>query len=622
MPNNLEVPDRRSWGSLRPSTYSMSTYGDDGNVSPRTSRPHRTTQSHAPVSAISTTHRNARHRDSPVSAIDFARTEEARKGSDATVWPIQEYVIKKPAPVVKHKQGKQEDTWKIGDFYRNARGIYHTGPKGEGQKLWKSYKVTEQAKKGKREVEATAKRRPSAGLAAHPPSGTTLLEMKAIAARGKAAVAASNAFWTKAVEGKGKGPAASTDVRKESDVSRSSKEVPIAHVPSNWTSSKGKGKAPVATPEVPIAHQLSSKTSAWTPSKGEGKAPISISEPRKPSEVSCSSLEVPFGIHPDIQRYVDTSKALPRVPKLQPAPRQRGYAVSKDLPPVPQQLHEPPKPKDRLRAETYTKSLRPTRLDAYEKPSGPAREAYTKPIVPSRPAVPSTYVPPRRGWTSSRTSDKPSPKSTTREPSKPKPSEPTRPAVPSTYVPPRCGWIPSIDSHEISPKSSTVPTTSAHQWWKTPLVPTSQDKAKPTRNHPADTKPTISRPRQISDLSTTANLPAAMGGIGGPSTLRAPPHHNQQQGSSTKNKARKDSDASFGCAGERASWEAVPTSFSGPRGTREERETRGESVLFTWERRERREKEKEKQIKRKGGRDTRFYQPYVEVLQEYDDGRY
>lgn len=66
----------------------------------------------------------------------------------------------------------------------------------------------------------------------------------------------------------------------------------------------------------------------------------------------------------------------------------------------------------------------------------------------------------------------------------------------------------------------------------------------------------------------------------------------------------------------------MPTSFSGPRGTREERETRGESVLFTWERRERREKEKEKQIKRKGGRDTRFYQPYVEVLQEYDDGRY
>jgi hypothetical protein len=49
-------------------------------------------------------------------------------------------------PAAKQTQGTQ-DTWNIVDFYRNARGIYETGPKGEGQKLWKSYKTAQKLMK-------------------------------------------------------------------------------------------------------------------------------------------------------------------------------------------------------------------------------------------------------------------------------------------------------------------------------------------------------------------------------------------------------------------------------------------------------------------------------------------
>ena len=99
-----------------------------------------------------------------------------------------------------------------------------------------------------------------------------------------------------------------------------------------------------------------------------------------------------------------------------------------------------------------------------------------------------------------------------------------------------------------------------------------------------------------------------MGGIGGPSTLRVSAGQKAKKKAHFagellgKGDARKDSDVSFRCAGDRSEggkWEDreyVPSPlFSGPRRTREERE---------------------------GSRDTKFYQPYVEVLHEYDGGRH
>ncbi|KAF2876827.1 hypothetical protein BDV95DRAFT_651256 [Massariosphaeria phaeospora] len=96
---------------------------------------------------------------------DIRPIQEDRKGSDTTIFPSYPYEIKKTEP--KQKQKKKKGTkvqlnkpitpikaahlppkdikktqdnghpgYDIVDFIRTAREIYHAGPKGEGQKLW------------------------------------------------------------------------------------------------------------------------------------------------------------------------------------------------------------------------------------------------------------------------------------------------------------------------------------------------------------------------------------------------------------------------------------------------------------------------------------------------------
>jgi hypothetical protein len=502
-----DLATRRSWASLRPSTYTASVYSVDSDVSPMTTtRPHAP-QSQPPVSPLST-NTKTRRRNSPVSAlvepITFDRTEEARKGSDATVWPSNNPGIRKSLLAQKQKENRgTQDTWKIGELYREARGIYKTGPKGEGQKLWRSYKTVQTVKKAQAEIrknmaeEETVERRPSAGLAAHPPSRITSVDMPVASGTGKASVI-------------------TPDVRKASQTKASS----------------GKGKAPAAT-------FLDYKDAELPPPP----------PPTKESEVSRSSYDIPISIHPkDTQQFVDTTKPLPRVPRLDPAPKPRLQAESKALPLVPH-------------------------------PSIPKVNPKPNKSTAARPAVKNAFV----SSTSTSTATKP------------------------TH---RGGWIPS-HSH-TSPTSREPPTKlklGAFEWWK-PL-PAAMASTKYNADRPTN-KPKISRPRPISDLQSgiTANVPAAMGGVGGPSTLRGAPRRQGKKENlwgmgQGMGQGRKDSEVSFQCAGpsRNGRFDAdVPSPLFSDRG-RGSGSSRGRGSESS------------------SVRDTRFYQPYVEVLEEYD-GRY
>lgn len=171
-------------------------------------------------------------------------------------------------------------------------------------------------------------------------------------------------------------------------------------------------------------------------------------------------------------------------------------------------------------------------------------------------------------------------------------------------------------------------------------LPTTPPHSKPPTDKPSATKAKISRPRPISAISQTANIPAEMGGVGGPSTLRPLPNtmSERQKGKqkaqlpfpktwrdnmltpAAARKQRQGSDASFVCEGVGESSKYAPRKDAGPSnrfvyGERISEEDAKDfpSPLFSG-------------TKKRGGggggeeRDTRFYQPYVEVLEEYDEG--
>lgn len=250
---HVQVPSIRSWSSLRGSIDD----GDD-DISPRTTtRPGRNDVRSAisPLNNDPTAWRNSSM--SPIEPIDFTATAKEWKVSDGTIFHSFSPEIKKPAGTSKDAHGEPE----LARFCRTARAIYEVGPKGEGQKLWTTYKRIQKGQKQHTEVEQkvpdplTAPRRPSApGLSAHPPTRP-----------------------------------APPDT-----------EIPIRQA-------------------VPLAKNL---------------------YPRNHSEVSRTSCEVLIQIGPEIKQIVDHSRPLPPMPQLQAVPkaRQQGRGrvnTSKPLPPNP-----------------------------------------------------------------------------------------------------------------------------------------------------------------------------------------------------------------------------------------------------------------------------------------------
>jgi hypothetical protein len=139
-------PSVRSWSSSRPSVHF-----EDEDVSPKTAIPPGKPSLQSPVSPIHT-HRPTR-RDSPVSIIeqDFALKDKANRDSGATLFPYFPAEIKKPDAKAQKAKATQAPRG-LADICRTAKAIYVVGPKGEGQKLWSSYKKSRNRKQDVNEV--------------------------------------------------------------------------------------------------------------------------------------------------------------------------------------------------------------------------------------------------------------------------------------------------------------------------------------------------------------------------------------------------------------------------------------------------------------------------------------
>jgi hypothetical protein len=172
LPNTyVQLPSVRSWSSLRSSVYE----GEE-DVSPRTVTPYKKVSLQSEVSSFHSDY--APQRDNSVSIVDpsdFHSTEEARNESNATVFPSFPSIIRRPKEDADHTRGTQS-TAKFTGILDTARKIYDVGPKGEGQKLWSTYKKARKDKLHPADVtqeplkQMSAPRRPSEGLCAHPPT--------------------------------------------------------------------------------------------------------------------------------------------------------------------------------------------------------------------------------------------------------------------------------------------------------------------------------------------------------------------------------------------------------------------------------------------------------------------
>lgn len=664
--------ERRTWGSLR------------FDVSP-TSRP----SMRGPLSPVSLLS------DSPayVTPKSFTRTQEARKESNATVWPHTSPTIKTPI------QRKQEKKHTRGAF-RNVRELYHTGPKGEGQKLWSSYSKVREVKRDQSEIKEIISTNimPLRSQEYQPPTKTrkgpslnsiyvagpkgdgakfmsslkkgqplrrdlaVIIEeahnkvvpimkqdTKASSKRTKEAVTSrdiykagpkgeGDKFWESLRNGQG----ANQNLTKKEEststeaVPNSKKAVQLpasnvedtsvpepglvqrpsaglgAHPPSRptsdekisspdldfyedmfsdkpSTSKKGKGKQSANVPrdarkdseisdtsrEVPFGYRDSSEQSG---SSGQYD--------RKDSEVSKTSLELPFRIDSDIERYIDTAREPPRSPKLQPAPRTtmnrrnskalpvaKNRGSSKVLPVVPE----------------YTSKFK----EHFSMIESPVAEPVTMPAAASDYEIDASSKSNPAPWWGLAGSE----------------------------------MIPSLD----------LPTIM---------------KAKPDagKANVSKHKRNISRPRPITGMSTTTNVPEAIGG----SLIRPHPNimsehkkgkqkaqpdhgqmtqraHEQKPQSSHEQKTearhifpkqwrdkihapaitipwidreRQDSDVSFACKGDDGSRERVRSPLpipEPPKPKPKPQPRKAESVKPVIP-----------------GRDTRFYQPQMEILEDYE----
>ena len=203
---------------LRHDSQEASMYEDADSVSPRTCvvpAVKDSTRSVSPVSPLVSVYTT--RRDSPVSAvgaIDFSGLEQARKGSECTVFPYYPASLKKPET----RPATRSDGW-----YSTARHIYKAGPAGEGQKAWKLFRtlrseqsVDAAALQQKKGQEMYNKSLPPLPAPSHP-EGVLYppLRPRPIQAR-------SEGKWSKVKVPK------SPCARKDSEFSQTSYEVPIA----------------------------------------------------------------------------------------------------------------------------------------------------------------------------------------------------------------------------------------------------------------------------------------------------------------------------------------------------------------------------------------------------------
>lgn len=544
---HVEVPSPRSWSSLRGNLLDDDDDNDDDvsprtttrrgrndvryndDVSPRTiTRPDRkgVRSEVSPMNNNPTTWCNSPM--SPIEPIDFAATAEERKASDGTIFPSFSPEIKKSTYTSKDAHGEPE----LARFYKTTRAIYDVGPKGEGQKLWSTYKRVQKGQKQHTEVEQkvpdplTAPRRPSApGLSAQPPTRP----------------------------------------------------------------------APPDT-DIPIRQAVPPGETLYL---------------RNNSEVSRTSCEVPIRIGPEIKQIVDRSRPLPPVPQLQASPkaRQQGHGkvnTSKPLPSNP-------------RSNTVCKAGPSTKSEANHPlppiPLAPSKRQ-NRPLRPKR----SLDSPPLKGYSTSSSA--------------------------SNYH--------SIQQRNDKQPTTTKPRNLATHWWKALADLTSEE---------PPIKSKIGRPRPITALESgrTPNLAPECGGVGGEGAVQPKmsertkgkqkattitnPHSevakDKQKATATatntnsasmpssdtglltpriglhfpktwldklsppgSSRKRGDSDASFGCVGV----EEGHGAYRGV-GVGEEWGLRP-SPLFSGRR-------SGNAGDGSGKRDTRFYGPYEEVLDEY-----
>lgn len=166
---HVQGPSIRSSSNLRGSIDDS-----DDDVSPRTTTCPVRNDVRSAVSPLNNDHTaSCNSSTSPIEPIDFTATAKEWKVSGGTFFHSFSPEMKKPAGTSEDAHGEPE----LARFYKTARAIYEVGPKGEGQKLWTTYKRIQKGQKQHNEVEQkvsdplTAPRRPSApGLSAHPPT--------------------------------------------------------------------------------------------------------------------------------------------------------------------------------------------------------------------------------------------------------------------------------------------------------------------------------------------------------------------------------------------------------------------------------------------------------------------
>lgn len=210
--------------------------------------------------------------------------------------------------------------------------------------------------------------------------------------------------------------------------------------------------------------------------------------PRKESDPSRTSYEVPIRMDHKNQQYVDRSKPLPPTPLLQPAPkrRQQGYAEIE---------------------------LKPLPLTPRTRSIPNASSQVDRDIVPRVPLVL------RGSEGKSQKSNK-----TTKPTAQPK-------SVTNTAAQPHSA---SKGQKSAKPAKTKTPSKPSH-WWTHLAALTSEDyhpsSSKPS-TAPLKPKPTISRPRPITALEEgrTVNLAPSCGGVGGPGAVTPDCRHLSERG--------------------------------------------------------------------------------------------
>ena len=121
--------------------------------------------------------------------------------------------------------------------------------------------------------------------------------------------------------------------------------------------------------------------------------------PRKDSGFSSTSYEVPIAIDKNMQRTVDANKPLPRLPRLDPAPKSRKtYQASHSPPPPPKSdLQRPTQQDEGKRAE------KDTHLNPWWKPL--ADKQSSKPGLKSKISHPGTLMASNKGVTTNIAAD-------------------------------------------------------------------------------------------------------------------------------------------------------------------------------------------------------------------------